>query len=463
MAKDWRKERWLVAALVVALLVRALPMILFPQGDCVRDECIYRSVAQRILDGEGLTTTTKGWLPAPGYPYFLAVVKYVFGAFFVAKIVQLPISLFSTWTMYAIGLRLDGRRTGLIAAWLFALHPTLAFFTGTLWIETIYVFWLLYAVLWCLWARDGDWKRGLAPGFALGAATLFRGVATYLPPIFALALLWPEEGLTGLDAVKSAVRQRWRHALALGLAWVLMVAPYSLVASQRHGGFLVTDATVGHVMFLGNNDFPPLTFDYGNGMLTAELYARWLRLGRVPCDRNEPPVVSSKCEVGAAVAWATDHPGEFVSRVPERLAQLFNPHTFLTRHIRWGYWSGSWLPMPFLVKEGLVLWILLSSVVVMLGGTVGAFARARGPYAVMAVGTVVYTVATSAIMYGMTRFRLPLEPLWMLYVAVLLADPRAAWDALQGSTGRSVGLVLTVPVLIGLMLRYLPTGYPAFW
>lgn len=460
----WRREKWLLAALAVALLIRVLPFIFFPQGDCVRDECIYRSVAQRILDGEGLTTTSKGWLPAPGYPYLLALVKTLFGAFFVTKIVQIPMALVSTWTMFAIGEKVSGRKVGIVCAWLFALHPTLAYFVGTLWIETVYVFCLLFAVLWVFWTREGDWYRGFAPGLALGMATLFRGVATYLPPIFALAVLWPEEGFTGLGSLGRAVKQRWTHALALGLGWLVMITPYSMSASSQHGGFMITDATVGHVLFLGNNDFPPLTFDYGNGMLTPTLYGRWLRLGRLPCDRNQLPVISSKCEVQQVRKWIQDNPEEFFGRIPERLAQLVNPHSFLTRHIRWGYWSTSWAGgMPWWIKEGLVLFVMLASYLVMIGGTIGAFARARGPYAVMAVGTVLYTAATISLMYGMTRFRLPLEPLWMVFLAMLLVEPRESIKALLASNPRAAMAVVVVPVLFALTLRYLPTGFPMFW
>lgn len=449
----------------VALLVRVVPMIVFPQGDCMRDECIYRSIAQRILEGQGLTTTSKGWLPAPGYPYFLALMKGVFGAFFVAKIFQVPMSLVSTWAMYRIGWRLEGRKLGLMCAWLFALHPTLAFFTSTLWIETVYVMLLLLAVNGVLWAReaDVDWRRGLGPGLALGVATLFRGVATYLWPIFALALIWPDEREGFLEGLGSGLRRRWKHVLAMALGWVMMVGPYSAAGTSQHGGFMLTDATLGHVMFLGNNDFPPLTFDYGNGMLTPGLYAKWLRVGRRPCDRNQPPVVSSKCEVDLAQRWIRQNPDRFVERIPDRVAQQLNPHSFLTRHIRWGYWSGSWLRLPWYAKELLVVLVMLTSYLVILGGTLAAWSRARGPYAVMAVGTVLYTFATISILYGMTRFRLPLEPLWMVYLAMMLVDPKKTWQSLQESNARAAGALLTLPALFALSLRYLPTGFPAWW
>jgi hypothetical protein len=80
----------------------------------------------------------------------------------------------------------------------------------------------------------------------------------------------------------------------------------------------------------------------------------------------------------------------------------------------------------------------------------------------MAVGATVYTVATIAIMYGMTRFRLPLEALWSVYLAMFLADPRGCVSALWSSPWRLAGAALTLPPLFVLMLWYLPTGFPAF-
>ena len=99
----------------------------------------------------------------------------------------------------------------------------------------------------------------------------------------------------------------------------------------------------------------------------------------------------------------------------------------------------------------------------MVGGTTAAWARARGPYAAMAVGTTVYTVTTIAIMYGMTRFRLPLEALWSVYLALFLADPRGCLRALRDTPWRLAGALLTLPPIVALMLWYLPTGFPMFW
>ena len=69
----WYTDRWLWGAFIVGALIRVIPMAVWPMLECVRDECIYRSIAYKIVGGKGLTTASKGWLPAPGIPYLLAL------------------------------------------------------------------------------------------------------------------------------------------------------------------------------------------------------------------------------------------------------------------------------------------------------------------------------------------------------------------------------------------------------
>ncbi len=460
---SWWRDHWLWVALGVALVLRVLPLILWPMGECVRDECIYRSIAYKIIEGDGLSPASKGWLPAPGYPYLLAAMKVTFGSYQSVKVVQIVLSMISVVFMYLIGRRLQDRKVARISAWLFAVHPTLAWFTNTLWIETIYIFFLLGAMGLVLWSRDRSWASAILPGMMLGGAVLFKGVATYLPPFFLLALCYPTQASS--KGVREGLARGWQHAIGFVVGLLLVVAPYSVHATQKHGAFIVTDATSGHVLYLGNNDYPPLTFDYGNGMLTQPLFQRYLRQGRRPCPRKDKngkalsAVKTMECESDRAVEWIKDNPKAFVSRVPMRLAQMFNPHTFLTRHVRWGYFPG----LPWGLKEALVLWVALTTVVISFGGTVGAWARARGPFGAMALGTVIYTLGTSALLYGMTRFRLPLEPLWIFYVAMVFADFKGTRDIFSQSTWRSVGLLLTLPPLIALTGWYALTGWPLFW
>ncbi len=466
----WARDRWLWGAVAVGLVLRVVPMLLWPQFECIRDECIYRAMADAIQNGDGLTVSNKGWLPSPGYPYLLAFCKTVFGSYFSIKVLQILLSVITTYFVYGLGYRVGSHpdrpndvetrtHTARIAAFLFALHPTLAWFTNTQWIETVYIFFILGSMLFLMAARAGKPAVAMLSGLFLGGAMLFKGVATYMPPFFVLAAVFPWDAPWSTGAWLRSLRVRSGHLAAFVLGILITVGPYSVYASKRHGGFMVVDATVGHVLFLGNNDFPPLTFDYGNGMLTQPLFGKYLRAGRRPCNREVSPVLSSRCEVEGVVDWVKDHPDQFVERIPVRLAQMFNPNSFLTRHMRWGYWTG----MPWWAKEGISITIVLFSVAITWLGTVSAWGRAKGPYAWMAVTAVLYTLFTTVVSYGMTRFRLPLEVFWIPYLALFLAQPRATWQAVVASPVRLTGLLLTMPPLIVLTLWYLPTGFPMFW
>lgn len=441
------RDRVLLSAVVLGTILRILPLILWRPG-CMRDECSYARLAQHIVAGDGLVTQ-ENWLWAPGYPYLLAGHVQLFGTPQTIQVLQITLAAATGVLLYALTRRLYGRRAGRIAAWVFALHPTLAFFAGRMWSESLYTFVLIAAVYTVFWVREGPWFRALLTGFLIGICVLFRGIATYMAPFFALAVTWP-------DGSWRQITRRWRHAVAVLVAVFVTVAPYSYQASTTHGGFILSDATLGRMAWLGNNDFPPITFDYGNGALRTRSYRGWTRTGRGECDSELSAAEWNACEVSNAVTWIRENPTTFLERIPQRVAQLVNPHSFVTRHIRLGHWKH----MPFVIKEGLVLLVAGTTFLVLVGGGLGGWLRGRGPFALLAVGITGYHVVAISALAGLTRYRVPLEPLWIVFLSVLLAHPLAVRHA---RPWRFAGALVTLPLLVWLMLWYLPTGFPGFW
>ncbi len=457
----WYKDRWFWGALALGLLLRALPMLIWGWDStaCVRDECIYRKVAEPILTGEGLDLAPNaGWLPAPGMPYAMAAAKALTGRFEAIKWVHWLLTL----PLLAFGHQLarqvfDSQRLARAMAFGLAVHPTFVFFTGTMWTETIYSVLLLGTVVLILMARERSWKWSAAAGVLLGLTILNRGIATYTAPLFLLTLIAPDPLSLRWSDWRPRVHRHKRAIAAFVAATVLTVAPYSISASKRWGGMVVTDATLGHVAYLANNDFPPVTFDYGIGQLTGPLYGRTRTQGRPSCPKSDGPLAEDRCEVGHAVEWVRAHPVEFLERIPMRLAQYFNPNSFLTRHLRWNMWPG----IPYGIKEALVTFQVASSVFILGLGTIGAALFARGPFGLLFGSVVGYNLAVISCLYGITRFRLPLEPMWMLFAfALVLVRPSIPRD--QRTTRVVLAVVLSL-LLAPLLGRYLLTGYPQFW
>jgi hypothetical protein len=451
--KELLRDRWVWAAVAVAFPLRLLPLWLWGFGSTIRDESQYVNLGRAILDGKGLINP-HDWLWAPAYPYLIAAFQWALPWRITLTLppAQCLLGALTCVLMASLAHKaLGDLRSARVAAWLYALHPTVAYFSGRLWCESVYGPLLIGAVWGVLWAREGTWRRAALPGLLLGLCVLMRGVATYLPPIFLLALMWPEVQQGFVDGWHA----RKRHVAAMCAALVLTVGPYATTASMKHGGLIISDATVGNLMFLGNNDFDPITFDYGNGVLRFSARGAHTKLGRKPCPHSGP-VEWNACETRRGMEWIRANPGEFVRRMPVRVAQLVNPNSFLTRSIRWGKYKG----LPWAVREGLVAWVAFWSFLVMVAGTMGAAARARGPYAWMAIGTVTYTVAASAALYGLTRFRVPIEPLWMIYAAGVLAHPVQTLQLLRQEMVRLVLALIWVPLLVGHMLWFLPSGWP---
>ncbi len=434
------------------LVLRVLPLLLWGATGCLRDECTYKDLAKNIVKGHGLMAH-EGWLWAPGWPYTLAAFQVVFGTVHAARSLQVAASVLSIGILASLVRRLADERAGRLAAWMLALHATFAWFAGSLFSEVVYTALLLLAAWSLLWSRDGRATRALLPGLLVGACVLFRGVATYMGPIFVVAALWPVG-----ESLFQAFKARWGHALAFAFALFLSVAPYSLYASNRHHGFVITDATLGQMMWLGDNNFPPMSFDWGSGQIDDATYDAYARIGRRHCPTKLPAPAWDRCERDNGVAWIKQNPGEFLARVPVRLAQLVTPHTFLTRHVRLGRWPG----LPFEVKEPLLLSVAATSFAVILGGGAAGFLRGKGPFGLLAAGVVAYHMLAIAMLAGMSRYRLPLEPFGLAFLAIACSDARGTLAVARAEPVRVVLAALWVLALLPLMLRTLPDGFPGW-
>ena len=437
-------DRVFFAALVVGTLLRLLPLAIWPEESCVRDECSYIRIAEKIAEGRGMTAYG-GWLWAPGYPTWLAIHKIVTGWCSPAKLTQVAVSGLNTLLVFQLASRIGGIRAARFAVWFYALSPSLVFYAISLWSETLYTTFFLGTFLALDHVRrDERFWPTLVLGALAGLLVLFRGIALYMIPIWAVGVLWG----------RWRERRAWASALVAVATAVLTVAPYSAMISDRYQAPIVSDRTLGQMMWLGNNDFDPITFDYG-GPLAARRFNYIETLGRPPCAPRMEAIARDDCMTTEGFDWIEAHPIEFLFRAPERVAQMLTPHSLFTRHLRWGSWRG--LP-PFLM-EVIITWSAAMSVMAMLGGAVGLVLWAEGALGATFLGVALYNVAAIAALAGLSRYRAPLEPILAIYCGMLLpiAQSRARARAVPWRGVLAVAVFLT---LVPLVLWYLPSGWP---
>ena len=411
--------------MILTFFVRAIPLLIWQDWPCIRDECTYLRIADRMVHGEGMTASA-GWLWAPGYPTFVALHQWIFGHGGFVKGTQIILSVAIVYLLYLVAFRtwtgiLGGvessqnseeserddiseiaSKIALFSAFLYACSPTQIFFADSLWSECIYGGLLLLIIHFFQKFVDTKIIRYLVYiGIGAGICVLFRGVATYMIPIFLFALLWKQW----------TDREAYRHAAIVGLVALLTVLPYSTYISQKFDRVIISDRTLGQMMWLGNNDFLPVTFDSGNGQLSGTYFSTHTKIGRKPCGSKNNPMKREDCQTQNGKNWILEHPTEFVSRMPLRVAQMLNPHSFLTRHLRAGYWRG----IPQWADEIVIVWNVVWNLFVLIGGSTLMLFRAKGQQGILLGGILIYHVAAISALAGLTRYRVPLEPILMIY------------------------------------------------
>ena len=312
----------------------------------------------------------------------MALHGLVFGYPGAIQVSQLAVSLVSIGMLYELADGEFGLPAARIAAWTYALSPH----ARVLHREPV----------------ERDPVFGSAPGRAARAALgarrrggarlgprRARGPVRAVPrrrhlhaPIFAIALLW------GRWRDKAA----WAGAAGCMLAAALTVAPYSVYASYKFDGFVVSHRTLGQ---------------------------------------------------------------------PERAAQLLAPHSFLTRHLRWGRWRG----LPDAVDEALIGLVVAFSFLTLVGGTIGIGARGKGRQGLVRGDRRANRALPRRRHHG------PRGPHALSRAAGAPLDgvrrraarrPEGRLGGAPRETGRMAATIVVTGILLVLMLRFLPASWPAW-
>ena len=440
-------RRSLLAVLIVAFALRVLALWPASHAQLILDERTYTQRAESLLDGEGFVGSYQSWvrhpgsvlaelpqypgaIQPPGYTVFVASVMALSGRSLTAvRFAQVVLSTLSVWLVYQLGTCWFGPRSGLAAAWLCALHPELIAFSHYFWSETLYVFLLLASVT--LLARGSEPPGRAAAalaGVALGLAALTRSSLVYFLPAL---IAW-------LPLVH---RTRWRTALARGalaaLVALALIAPWSARNWAVHGGFVLIDTNGPYNLWRGNADFafaqrgraelPHYDWPFESipvtpvGEASADVLIDALRKQTGNPSPSDLEVMAYARRV--ALASIRDDPSGFIARARYKLIDLWNPTSFLVRHLE----SNAYGPLPYPLKTSLRFAAFASHLGLMTLAAHGLLLGWRDPRSWLIVAFTVFLTGISLLAFGLTRFRLPLVPFFCLLGGrslIWLADHR---------------------------------------
>jgi 4-amino-4-deoxy-L-arabinose transferase-like glycosyltransferase len=403
---------WLAGILALAVAIRVpYTLLVAPWPPLIfNDEAYYSTLANLIADGQGFVRPGEALgegisVPtaerAPLYPFTLAGLaelgvtgadsRRLLGTLTGAGVVL---------TLGLLGRRLAGPRAGLFAAGLAALYPTLIAADGALMTESLYGFLAALSLLAAYRLVDSpSVGRAIVLGAPLGLAALVRAEALLLLVLLLVPLI--------------RHRARWRAAIAVCLAFGVVLAPWTI----RNWSVFdrpVLVATEGGETLAGANCRDSY---YGDriGAWTVDCL-HFSGRGNEAVELNE--------EGRRGIRYALDH----LQRVPVVLAVR------LAR--TWGVYS------PFQVPEGRERWVMNMGAVIfflLVPPAIYGFVllRRRGVAVWILVSPFVTVTLTTLLSYGSVRFRHSAE-LPLVVLAAVALDRLASRGLDRVSSSRKV-------------------------
>jgi len=239
------------------------------------DQFSYNYLAQSILKGQGFSFE-QNWYPfTPAhtptahwsflYPLYLAGVYFLGGIHpLLARIVQaVLIGILSTYLLYRLGERLEGKITGLVSAGLGSVYAYFIFYDSTLMTEAFFTLGVLcsFNLAIDIVSPKQDRLKSIKPetppyslwvllGLAIGFTGLLRQTFLVWLPILFVWMVWA--GRTRF--------QWWKIIIPLGVT-LLLVLPWTIRNYMVYRNFLPLNSNAGYALYSSNHPNQGTNFD----------------------------------------------------------------------------------------------------------------------------------------------------------------------------------------------------------
>ncbi|MBI4534929.1 MAG: glycosyltransferase family 39 protein [Ignavibacteriae bacterium] len=429
MGRLLQSNRDILFVALLSLVVRVLAIVPVHANGYTSDEREYIYMAGRLAAGdEFIDSNGERSTRAPLFPYVLSVtlrvfgndlfIPYLVGCLFGTAVVILTFVL----TMYIWG----DRASALIASAATALYPGLVIYSSVLQTETLYIMFMLTALLFAVkMIESPTLVDAIVLAAASGLASLTRAVFLGFFPLLLLLIGWSRwrEGKTGAGKL-----------LAVAFAvWVLVLSPWTIRNYNIHGILIPVSSGSGNSLLTGNNPFATGTWRLEDG------FGHWFQekanergIGNI-ADLSEIDRNSLSGEI--ALSYIASNPGH-VLYLAVKKAYMFWIFPITN--------SDSNIPLQA-VATGAEFVLYIGTVV----GIVAAWNQRRRMIPIWGAALIFFMI--QVVLHCESRFRLPLTPLICLSFGLgssILLDRRRRGELLASQRNRvAIALLSTVVIL----------------
>jgi 4-amino-4-deoxy-L-arabinose transferase-like glycosyltransferase len=235
----------LFAILVAALLLRMVVWTRFADlPPRTFDEREYSALAVSLVE-RGEFALKPGQLTSARPPLTSAMIAGVYRLFGLenyqaVRLLQIGLNLLTVLAVYVLGVELFNRPVGLLAAALCAFYPSLWGHDYLLLSEVLFTFWLCLAAYGMVrFLRGGQLWAALAGGVLLGLTALTRSVMWPFPLAFVVLVLC---------AVRMPLSRRLAGAGLFLAAFAATLAPWAVRNTRLQGTLTIVDSSGGRIL-----------------------------------------------------------------------------------------------------------------------------------------------------------------------------------------------------------------------
>jgi len=465
----------LLLVLVVGLVLRVGLLVFFwDQPLTIVDETHYQMIAENILKHHEFSRIVgqPTAIRPPLYPIFLSSIYFITGGvnFNTIRIAQIVLSLGVIFILYLLGKILFDEKSGILASLIFATYPSFLFFTHLLLSEILFTFLMLlfvYYFLSFLYSQARaceDTVRGsefnskdkrlllasvllsfkkknraiLLAGLFLGLGALTRSI---LYPFLFITIFFI------IIAYRGTLIEKSKWVLLLTLGFLLVVGPWTIRNFILFKNWVVIDTMGGLNLYMGNYEHTPLNRAWSAIDLTGD--KRWYHgHEKVLSEMNEAE--KQEWAINKAKEFIYKHKWLTLKRNLIKAANLWG----LEREIIGAIINGNWPQLNKTAYLLIITFVIFSSygfvLVCSLIGIMYNLSFKRKDVLLCFV-LICFFTGMHAIVFGHSRYHLPLIPLLAIFASWSLMNIKKIWKC--SSLWMRIGSIIFIIILVCIWVR----------
>lgn len=418
------------------------------------DERDYNVLATNLVE-HGEFTFIPGNTPTslrpPLYPAVIAAVYSVCGVgnFGAVRMLQIVFSLMTVAIAYRLALSITRRPIAIMAAALVCFYPSFLVYNNLLLTETQFTF-LLMATCWftvtALQRQSFAWAA--AAGVALGLAALTRSAVSLAPPFLGAFFLLTWNG---------RISRRMLAAATLVVAFGITIAPWAIRNTRLQGTFVTIDVMGGRNFMMGNYAHTPLYRSWDAISLQGD--QSWFHDVQV----NSPPGslrtqgLVDKAAFRRGVEFVQANPALTIQRSITKFIDFWGLEREVIAGARYGHFGSmsriTLAVTTLLIAGGYAVAVLLA----IFGAVLAPPDDRRAHWLFLCV--IVFLCAVHTIVFGHSRYHLPVMPLVLIYTASAVWNWPEIWNR-RNSRGFVLATTACVTLIAGWIWSLVVVDWP---